>query len=79
MKTSVVHVQLKKDTRNRAHLRPVSNGGELGLIQLGPSWDQNSLFYALIRQVEQRKGNRIIKSSGFLVGAVGIEMASPHF
>jgi hypothetical protein len=38
----------KKDTRNRVHLRLVSTGGKLGPIQLGPSWDQNALFYALI-------------------------------
>src|SRR5512140_3865323 len=31
---------------------------------MGPSWDQNTPFYGPIREVEQRKGNRIIRIYG---------------
>src|SRR5260370_34097059 len=42
---------------NRSHVGTNS-------LQLGPSWDQTPHLYGLIRWVEQRKGNRIIRIYG---------------
>jgi hypothetical protein len=61
MKASVnrVHRKKKRETAfNRVRVQPRRVG--TNSRQLGPSWDQNSPFYGLSPQVEQRKGNRII-------------------
>jgi hypothetical protein len=69
MTTSAIHVQLKKDTRNRAHLRPVST----------VSWDhlgtKTPRFMALFGRLSSA---RATESSGFFGRGGGDRIASPY-
>jgi hypothetical protein len=75
MKTSVIRIQMKKETRYHVQSRPGSSGGTLGPIHF--SWDQlGTRTPRFMVSFGRLGGVRAIESSRVMERAMGIEPTS---